>query len=123
MRSGIFKIKLDFQIGMDLCQIVTQVSRVFACFQFYLPAVLNLINILINVVECAIFLEQGNRRLFTDAGYTGDVVRFIAKNILHMKPGYFRLLSDFVLNVTRDGKTTQESGTTLHEIVLFKPVN
>jgi hypothetical protein len=50
------------------------------------------------------------------------VLRFIAKNILHLKPGYFRLLSDFKLEVTRDGKTIAESGTTLHEIVLFKPV-
>ena len=50
-------------------------------------------------------------------------LRFIAKNILHLKPGYFRLLSNFVLDVTRDGKTKHETGTTLHEIVLFKPVN
>ena len=32
------------------------------------------------------------------------VLRFIAKNILRMKPGYFRLVSDFELEVTRDGK-------------------
>jgi hypothetical protein len=50
-------------------------------------------------------------------------LRFIAKHILRMKPGYIRLLSNFELRVDRDGKTTQETGTTLHEIVLFKPVN
>ena len=49
------------------------------------------------------------------------VLRFLAKNILRIKPGYFRLLSDFELEVTRDGKTIKETGTTLHEIVLFKP--
>ena len=49
------------------------------------------------------------------------VLRFLAKNILRIKPGYFRLLSDFELEVTRDGKTVKETGTTLHEIVLFKP--
>ncbi len=51
------------------------------------------------------------------------LLQFVAKNILNMKPGYFRLLSDFELGVMRDGKTTRETGTTLHEIVLFKPVN
>jgi hypothetical protein len=49
------------------------------------------------------------------------VLRFIAKNILRLKPGYFRLVSDFELEVTRGGKTTKEAGTTLHEIVMFKP--
>jgi hypothetical protein len=48
------------------------------------------------------------------------VLRFIAANILRLKPGYFRLLSDFELAVMHGGKTTQEAGTTLHEIVLFK---
>jgi hypothetical protein len=50
------------------------------------------------------------------------VLRFIAKNLLHMKPGYFRLLSDFELKVSRNGSIFRETGTTLHEIVLFKPV-
>jgi hypothetical protein len=48
------------------------------------------------------------------------VLRFIAKNIVRLKPGYFRLVSDFSLRVTRKGKTPIETGTTLHEIVLFK---
>ena len=48
------------------------------------------------------------------------VLRFIAKNVLRLKPGYFRLASDFDINVTRDGKTIRETGTTLHEIVMFK---
>jgi len=50
------------------------------------------------------------------------VLRFLAKNILHLQPGYFRLLSRFELDVTRDGKAVKETGETLHEIVLFKPV-
>ena len=49
------------------------------------------------------------------------VLRFLAKNFLRIKPGYFRLESDFELNVMRDGKSVKETGTTLHEIVLFKP--
>ena len=49
-------------------------------------------------------------------------LRFVAKNILRLKPGYFRLVSEAGLEVTRDGKTTGEAGETLHEIVLFKSV-
>jgi hypothetical protein len=49
------------------------------------------------------------------------VLRFLAKNILRIKPGYFRLESDFELDVTRDEKSVKETGSTLHEIVLFKP--
>ncbi len=43
-----------------------------------------------------------------------------AKYILRMKPGYFRLNSDFTLKVTKDGVTSEEKGNTLHEIVTFK---
>ena len=49
------------------------------------------------------------------------VLRFIAKNLLKMQPGYFRLNSDFELEVTQKGETVKESGSTLHEIVMFKP--
>lgn len=50
------------------------------------------------------------------------LLRLFAKRILGIKPGYFRLMSDFELEVTRDGKSKRETGSTLHEIVLFKPV-
>jgi len=48
------------------------------------------------------------------------VLRFLAKNVLRIKPGYFRLLSNFDLDVTFRGQTYKETGSTLHEIVLFK---
>ena len=48
------------------------------------------------------------------------VLRFIAKNVLRLKPGYFRLASNFDIKVTRGGKTGKETGTALHEIVMFK---
>ena len=51
----------------------------------------------------------------------GAILKFIAKNVLRLKPGYFRLLSDFEIKVTRAGKTNMETGSTLHEIVMFKP--
>ena len=51
----------------------------------------------------------------------GPVLRFVAKNIIRLKPGYFRLASDFEITVTNDGSSVTERGTTLHEIVMFKP--
>ena len=50
----------------------------------------------------------------------GVVLRFLAKNILRLKPGYFRLHSDFKLKIQYDNVIYQEEGTTLHEIVTFK---
>lgn len=50
----------------------------------------------------------------------GAVLRFLARHFLRMKPGYFRLQSDFELEVNQKGTKHKESGSTLHEIVLFK---
>jgi len=50
-------------------------------------------------------------------------LRFVAKNIIKLKPGYFRLISDFEIEVKSEGKTRKETGTTLHEIVMFKPAD
>jgi hypothetical protein len=47
---------------------------------------------------------------------------FAAKYILRIHPGYFRLNSEAELEVKRHGKSAAETGSTLHEIVLFKPV-
>jgi hypothetical protein len=51
------------------------------------------------------------------------LLRLLAKYILRIQPGYFRLLSGFDLEVVRQGKSIKENGETLHEIVLFKPVH
>ena len=51
------------------------------------------------------------------------VIRLIAKYFLRLKPGYFRLVSDFDLQVKQQGNTIKETGTTLHEIVMFAPVH
>jgi hypothetical protein len=75
------------------------------------PGALNATLKMNKVLEAQDMLENFN-----------PVLHFIAKNILRLKPGYFRLVSDSELEVTRDGKTSNETGTTLHEIVLFKPV-
>nr|MDO8114775.1 hypothetical protein [Candidatus Sigynarchaeota archaeon] len=49
-------------------------------------------------------------------------LQFLAKNLMRLKPGYFRLQSAFDLQVQeKDGNKIKESGSTLHEIVLFKP--
>ncbi|MCK5150378.1 MAG: hypothetical protein KAQ65_00995 [Candidatus Thorarchaeota archaeon] len=50
------------------------------------------------------------------------VLRFLAKNLLRLKPGYFRLDSNFTLSVNHEGQTYEEQGSTLHEIVAFKPI-
>ncbi len=50
----------------------------------------------------------------------GVVLRFVAKNILRIKPGYFRVHSDFKLKIVHEGTTYEEDGSTLHEIVTFK---
>ena len=47
-------------------------------------------------------------------------LRLAAKYLLRLRPGYFRLASNFEISVTRQGKTDKETGTALHEIVLFR---
>ena len=47
-------------------------------------------------------------------------VRFIAKYLLRLRPGYFRLASDFEIEVINEGGTSKETGTALHEIVLIR---
>jgi len=50
----------------------------------------------------------------------GAVLRFLAKNVLRIKPGYFRLHSNFKLKVKHNGTWYEEDGSTLHEVVTFK---
>ncbi|MFX1374707.1 MAG: lipocalin-like domain-containing protein [Promethearchaeota archaeon] len=50
----------------------------------------------------------------------GPIMRFFAKNLLKLKPGYFRLKSIFQLTLEIDGKTHVEKGNTLHEMVITK---
>ncbi len=47
-------------------------------------------------------------------------LRLAAKYLLRLRPGYFRLQSDFEIGVTSRGTTKKERGTALHEIVLFR---
>ncbi len=48
------------------------------------------------------------------------ILRFLAKYLLRLTPGYFRLNSKFNLNLTYEGKKYEEDGTTLHEMVIVK---
>jgi hypothetical protein len=50
----------------------------------------------------------------------GPILRFIGKNLLRLKPGYFRLNSKFNLVITHDGIAFNEQGNTLHEMVIVK---
>jgi hypothetical protein len=74
------------------------------------PPVLNAALQVNKVLEAQDMLDNYNPAL-----------RFVAKNILHLKPGYFRLVSDCELEVVRGTQTVKETGTALHEIVLFRP--
>jgi predicted secreted hydrolase len=47
------------------------------------------------------------------------ILAFLAKHVLRMRPGYFRLNSNFTLKATQDQVTTTETGSTLHEVVTF----
>jgi hypothetical protein len=52
----------------------------------------------------------------------GPLLRFLARHVLRLTPGYFRLLSEFELEVPQGERVAKETGTTLHEIVLFQPL-
>ncbi len=47
------------------------------------------------------------------------VLAFLAKYVLRMRPGYFRLNSNFTLKANRNQVETVETGSTLHEVVTF----
>jgi len=48
------------------------------------------------------------------------ILRFLAKNILRIKPGYFRLKSEYLIDYFHQGKIYKEKGDTLHEMVIVK---
>jgi hypothetical protein len=73
------------------------------------PDVLELRMAVENVLEAEDMLDRFPK-----------VLQFLARNLLRLKPGYFRLQSGFELDVQENGETLQERGSTLHEIVLFK---
>lgn len=52
----------------------------------------------------------------------GPLTRFLARHVLRLRPGYFRLLSDFEVELRANGDASRESGDTLHEIVAFQPI-
>ena len=48
------------------------------------------------------------------------ILRFLAKNVLKLNPGYFRLNSKFEINFDYNGTLFKEKGNTLHEMVILK---
>jgi hypothetical protein len=50
------------------------------------------------------------------------LMRFLARYVLRLRPGYFRLLSDFEMELRVGGDSRKEHGRTLHELVAFKPI-
>ena len=50
------------------------------------------------------------------------IIRFVAKNLLRIKPDYLRVKSNFDLSIAQGGVSSKETGSMLHEIVIFKPI-
>ncbi len=50
----------------------------------------------------------------------GPLLRFVVKNLLRLKPGYFRFSSKFSLDLVYEGKSYKEQGNMLHEMVIVK---
>lgn len=50
------------------------------------------------------------------------LLRLVARYVLRLKPGYFRLLSDFEIELRVGGDPRKERGRTLHELVAFQPI-
>jgi predicted secreted hydrolase len=48
------------------------------------------------------------------------ILRFLAKYLLRIKPGYFRLKSKFSIDFEYEGTVFKEEGDTLHEMVIIK---
>ncbi|MFX0057642.1 MAG: lipocalin-like domain-containing protein [Candidatus Hodarchaeota archaeon] len=48
------------------------------------------------------------------------LIRFLAKNILKVNPGYFRFNSKFQIKMTQNSTLYQDKGNTLHEMVIVK---
>ncbi|MFX0020229.1 MAG: lipocalin-like domain-containing protein [Promethearchaeota archaeon] len=48
------------------------------------------------------------------------ILRFLAKNVLKLNPGYFRFNSKFEIKMTHNGTQYKELGNTLHEMVIIK---
>ncbi len=50
------------------------------------------------------------------------LLRLAARHLLRLKPGYFRLNSEFSLSVGFPGQIRTETGITMQEIVIFNPI-
>jgi predicted secreted hydrolase len=48
------------------------------------------------------------------------IFRFLAKNLLKLRPGYFRLNSKYLIDFLLENKTFKEVGDALHEMVIVK---
>ena len=48
------------------------------------------------------------------------VLRFLAKHLLKLSPGYFRFFSKFDIDIVHEGKSYKEQGDMLHEMVIMR---
>jgi hypothetical protein len=64
------------------------------------------------IIDCNDFLNEINPVIMNPA------VKWLVNRF--MRPGWFRFESDFTLRVQHEGKTFEETGTTLHEMVALE---
>jgi hypothetical protein len=64
------------------------------------------------IIDCNDLLKELNP-IIMNRGVRWLVNRF-------MRPGWFRFESDFILRVQHEGRTFEETGTTLHEMVALE---
>ncbi len=104
------QIQFDVQVGFDLRQIATEMGVRLVLFEFRLPAFFHLIDVFVDVVERAVFFEQGNGGLFTNARHAGDVIGLVADDgfVIHDLRGqhakFFEdiLILDVILVIARE---------------------
>lgn len=81
----------------------------------------NLRFIVSNLLEISLtvqkIIDSGN---ILDYFEISPIIKFIACKILRLKPGYFRFNSNFNLKVNFNGTEYNETGSTLHEMVILK---
>lgn len=65
------------------------------------------------IIDCNDLLKEMGHPIVLNAAVRWLVNRF-------MRPGWFRFESDFTLRVQHEGKTFEETGTTLHEMVALQ---
>ncbi len=96
---GVFQIQFDLEISFDLRQIAAEIGIGFVGFELGLPAIFDLVDVGINVIERLIFFDELNCRLFTDASHARDIIGLVTDErfVIHDMLGEYAKFFDNVL--------------------------